>query len=145
MYGLYKSVCTTNLNRNSGGKSNFAEKEEEEVSLLMACHKKEELHQSLWYLDTGCNNHMCGDKSMFSELDESFRSAVTFGDNSKVSVMGQGNVNVYTKQNSNQIISNVFFVPELKTNLLSVGQFQEKGYEILSKMVFVAYWMKSWD
>lgn len=96
----------------------------------MACLVKEEVHQNLWYLDIGCSNHMCGDKMMFSNLDESFRNTVTFGDNSMVSIMGKGSIKICTKENSNQIIFNVFFVPDLKTNLLSVGQLQEKGYEI---------------
>ncbi|KAL6337938.1 hypothetical protein AAG906_005403 [Vitis piasezkii] len=74
-----------------GEKSNFAEKQEEGVSLLMACYAKEETHQNMWYLDTGCSNHMCGDKNAFSKLDESFRNTVKFGDNSIVSVMGKGN------------------------------------------------------
>jgi len=66
-------------------------------------------------------------------LDESFRSFVKFGDNSMVSVMGKGKVTVQTKGNSTHTIANVLFVPELKTNLLSVGQLQEKGYEISIK------------
>ncbi|XP_024042857.1 uncharacterized protein LOC112099669 [Citrus clementina] len=40
-YGHYCSECRTNLNKNRGEKSNFAENEEEEISLLMACHTKE--------------------------------------------------------------------------------------------------------
>ena len=76
---------------------------------------------------------MFGDKSAFSDLDETFRNSVTFGDNSKVSVMGKGSVRIHSKEKSDQIISNVFFVPDLKTNLLSVGQLQEKGYEIFIK------------
>ena len=76
---------------------------------------------------------MCGDKSAFSDLDETFRNSVTFGDNSKVSVMGKGSVRIHSKEKSDQIISKVFFVPDLKTNLLSVGQLQEKGYEIFIK------------
>ncbi|KAL5828603.1 hypothetical protein ACOSQ3_018071 [Xanthoceras sorbifolium] len=79
---------------------------EEKVSLLMVCHTKEKTHQNLWYLDTGCNNHMCGDKNAFSDLDESFRNTVKFGDEST--------------GNSTHSISNVFFVPDLKTNLFSV-------------------------
>ncbi|CAL5343355.1 unnamed protein product [Camellia sinensis] len=63
---------------------------EEEVSLLMVCHVKEETHKNLWYLDTGCSNHMCGEKSSFSKLDKAFHDVVKFGDNSKVSVMGKG-------------------------------------------------------
>lgn len=131
-YGHYKSECRTNLNKQRGERSNFAE-QEEEISLLMACHAKEESHQHMWYLDTGCSNHMCGDKSIFSDLDESFRNTVKFGDNSTISVMGKGNVKIHTSESSNQIISNVFFVPDLKNNLLSVGQLQEKGYMISIK------------
>jgi hypothetical protein len=73
---------------------------------------------------------MCGEKETFSSLDESFRSSVKFGDNSKISVMGKGKVTIQTKGNSTHIIANVLFVPNLKTNLLSVGQLQEKRYEI---------------
>ncbi|KAI5422236.1 hypothetical protein KIW84_045631 [Lathyrus oleraceus] len=87
----------------------------------------------MWYLDNGCSNHMCGEKEAFSDLDESFRSSVKFGDNSKISVMGKGKVTIQTKGNSTHTITNVLFVPDLKTNLLSVGQLQEKGYEIFIK------------
>ncbi|GMP38233.1 hypothetical protein CsSME_00009564 [Camellia sinensis var. sinensis] len=78
------------------------------------------------------SNHMCGDKSMFSDLDESFCNTVRFGDNSIVSVWGKGTVTFHTKGNSHSI-SNVLSVPDLKSNLPSVGQLQEKGYEISIK------------
>ncbi|KAL5836715.1 hypothetical protein ACOSQ3_013884 [Xanthoceras sorbifolium] len=99
----------------------------------MACHVNKETQQNMWYLDTGCSNHMCGDKKVFSDLDESFRNTVKFGDNSTISIMGKGNVTLQTKENSTHTISNVLFIPNLKTNLLSVGQLQEKGYEISIK------------
>lgn len=67
----------------------------------LAYHVKEEVHQSLWYLNTDCSNHMCEDKSMLSYLDETFCNTVTFGDNSTVSVMGKGSVKIHTKENSN--------------------------------------------
>ncbi|XP_073292954.1 uncharacterized protein [Primulina huaijiensis] len=107
-YGHYQYECRTNMNKKHGQQSNFAETEED-VSLLMACHGTEETHTNMWYLDTGCSNHMCGDKSVFSELDESFRNTVKFGDNSTVHVM------------------------DLRANLLSIGQLQEKGYEFVIK------------
>lgn len=65
----YKYDCRTNLNGQYGERSNFADKDEE-ISLLMVCHVTEETHQSLCYLDTGCRNHMSGDKFAFSHLDE---------------------------------------------------------------------------
>ena len=79
------------MNKQGEERTNFPEKEEE-VSLLMACHANQGTHPNLWYIDTGCSNHMCRDKSAFSDLDETFRNFVTFGDNSKVSVMGKGSV-----------------------------------------------------
>ncbi|XP_073152810.1 uncharacterized protein [Henckelia pumila] len=78
--------------RGRGRGQSRGEKEEEE-SLLMVCHEKEETPQNMWYLDTGCSNHMCGDKQAFSDLDESFRSSVKFGDNSTIFVMGKGKAN----------------------------------------------------
>ena len=125
-------------------KLTFAEKEEY-VSLLMVCHVEEETQQNMWYLDTGCSNHMCGGKEAFSDFDESFRSSVKFGDNSKISIMGKGKVTFQTKGNFTHTITNVLFVPDLKTNLLSVGQFHEKRYEIfLSKMEYVRFKTQSW-
>lgn len=116
-----------------GESFNFVKNEEEAVSLLMVCYEKEETKKNLWYLDTGCSNHMCGDKSAFSTLDESYQDNVKFGDNSKVSVMGKGDVSIQTKEGITQTISNVLLVPDLKTNLLSIGQLQEKGYEVTIK------------
>ncbi|KAL5832283.1 hypothetical protein ACOSQ4_017637 [Xanthoceras sorbifolium] len=63
---------------------------------------------------------MCVDK-VFSDLNESFRNTIKFGDNSTVSVMGKEKVTFQTKKNSTHTISNVLFVPNLKTNLLSIS------------------------
>ncbi|XP_068666404.1 uncharacterized protein [Aristolochia californica] len=117
---------------------------EEEVSLLMVCHMKDETQPNMWYLDTGSSNHMCGENETFSDLNESFRSSIKFGDNSTISVMGKGKVTIQTKGNSTYTIANVLFVPDLKTNLLSVGQLQENGAKFLSKMKYVRFKMQSW-
>ena len=70
---------------------------------------------------------------VFSDIDESFRSTVTFGENFTISIMGKGNRKICTKENSDQIISSIFFILDLKINLLSVGWLQDKGYEISIK------------
>lgn len=101
--------------------------------MLMACHERVSTSKNMWYLDTECSNYMSGDKSVFSILDESFRDNVKFGNNSTVSVMGKGQEILLTKSNVAQTMSNVLFVPDLKANLLSIGQLQEKGYEVTIK------------
>ncbi|KAH7847714.1 hypothetical protein Vadar_029432 [Vaccinium darrowii] len=107
-FGHFRSECRTKMHKGKGAKSNFAE-EEDEISLLMACNVAEECRESMWYLDTGSSNHMCGNKSIFSELDESYRSSVKFGDGSTISVMGKGNVQIQTSKeipnNSSQNIA----------------------------------------
>ena len=48
--------------------------------------------EELWYLDSGCSNHMCGKKECFSDLDASFRESVKLGNNSSMAVYGKGNI-----------------------------------------------------
>ena len=63
----------------------------------MMCHMSEETQQDIWYLDTSCGSHMCGDKKTFSELDESFRNIVKFGNNFTISVTRKGRVTIQIK------------------------------------------------
>ncbi|XP_048128417.1 uncharacterized protein LOC125312842 [Rhodamnia argentea] len=100
---------------------------------LFSNQETEKISSNPWYIDTGCSNHKFGDKKAFSALDESFRTSVKFGDDSTVPVKGKWTLAIVPKGTSVQMIKEVFYVPELKTNLLSVGQLQEKGYEITLK------------
>jgi len=50
------------------------------------------LHPSKWFLDSGCNNHMCGNKDMFCDLDNSFKESVKLGDDLGLIVQGKGMV-----------------------------------------------------
>ena len=50
--------------------------------------------------------------------------------NSSMVVMGKGNVRLQVNGRA-QIITGVFYVPELKNNLLSIGKLQENGLNIL--------------
>ena len=110
-------------------KANYAELEEEEEILLMSFmepNQSDEEVEDVWFLDSGCSNHMCANKQWFSNLDEEFRQSVKLGNNSALDVLGKGNVRLQIA-GVTQIITDVFYVPELRNNLLSIGQLQEKG------------------
>lgn len=53
-----------------------------------------------------------------------------FVDNRTVPVEGVGNVLIKKKDGKSSIISDVLYVPEMKSNLLSVGQLLAKGFNM---------------
>lgn len=118
-------------NWNNG--AHFAELEEKNEVLLMAYV---ELHgtrrKDVWFVDSRCSNHMCGERDMFSSLDTAFTHNVKLGDNHKLMVGGKGVVKI-TLGGVSYVINDVYYVPELKNNLLRVGQLQEKGLDVLFK------------
>ena len=101
----------------------------------MVVQANQEPESDVWYVDTGCNNNMCGSKSSFSYLNEYFHSTVHFGDCSTMKVMGKGDIEIRTNNGFVETISNVFYVLDLKSNLLSACQLQERGYIITIQKV----------
>lgn len=110
--------------------------EEEEViqatenALMVRSRNQEDVKRRVWFLDSGCSNHMSGDRNLFSKLNEDFRHSVKLGNNKKMEVVGKGNTKLMLN-GANYVISDVYYVPELKNNLLSLGQLQEKHITII--------------
>jgi len=73
------------------------------------------------HLDTGANNHMCGDEHFFKDLTTVEAGDVSFGDDSKVEVKGQGTIWYLQKDGRVGEIRDVYYVPDLKSNILSLG------------------------
>ena len=99
--------------------------------MFLSCHKTKEQHKDLWLLNNGCNNHMTSNKDLLSCIDSSISSNITLGNDSLVKVQGKGTVPILTKQNEKKGINNVYHVPDLKHNLLSVGHLIDHRYKVL--------------
>ncbi|CAA7062104.1 unnamed protein product [Microthlaspi erraticum] len=73
---------------------------------------------------------MSGDRELFSSLNVNFKHSVKLGNDKRMEVVAKGSVKLVL----NDIvysISDVYYVPELKNNLLSLGQLQEKELTII--------------
>ncbi|GJW16437.1 zinc finger, CCHC-type containing protein [Tanacetum coccineum] len=108
------------------------EVEEQEVSL----HEenvgyKETNMNSLWYLDNGASNHMTRIREHFKELDEKVSGKVRFGDGSYIEIKGKGSIIIECDDEKQRIISHVYYIPDLKSNLLSLRQFTEIGCKVV--------------
>jgi len=86
--------------------------------------------EDIWFLDSGCSNHMTGNIALFSALDQNVKSQVTLGTDSKIFVMGKGEVKIFTKKGERKTIADVYYVPGMRCNLLSIEQLVQKGYNV---------------
>jgi hypothetical protein len=84
-----------------------------------------------WILDTGATNHMTGERSAFSELDTKVQGTMRFGDGSIVGIVGRGTVLLQCKNGEHKSLSIVYLIPCLTTSIVSLGQLEEGGYQIL--------------
>ena len=83
----------------------------------------------MWVLDSGCSNHMTGEKEMFSTLerDNLPSGGISFGNDGEGKVIGRGRIAI----THDLSINNVFHVQGLGYNLMSVSQLCAMGYYCL--------------
>ena len=89
--------------------------------------------KDLWYLDSGCSTHMTGDKTKFEKLELKDESFVTYGDNNKGRILGNGIISNGSSFN----IKSVLLIEGLKHNLISISQHCDKGFKVFLNLVIV--------
>jgi hypothetical protein len=89
-----------------------------------------ECPEGVWVLDTGASNHMTGIRSALSQLNDTVTGSVSFGDGSTVKICGLGSVVLQAKQGQHKVLTSVYYIPRLKSNIISLGQLEEGGCDI---------------
>ncbi|XP_024036216.1 uncharacterized protein LOC112096774 [Citrus clementina] len=84
-------------NKKGKNEANFT-KEGDGDYLFYSSKGAERESYNLWYLDSGCSNHMTGERDIFISLDQSFNSQVKLRDGKMQKAVGKGTIAVHTKR-----------------------------------------------
>lgn len=92
-----------------------------------------EVPEGVWVLDTGASNHMTGTRSSLTQLDETVQGTVRFGDGSRVDIKGIGSMVMQNRHTAHKVLTEVYYIPQLKSNIISLGQPEEKGFKYMGE------------
>ncbi|KAM2054278.1 hypothetical protein ACFX1T_003825 [Malus domestica] len=100
---------------------NCANQVKEETHMFCAYNTKVEKKNEVWYIDSGCSNHMIAHKSLLMDIDTTFTGKMEMGNGSLVKVTRRGTLVIEARRGKRYIME-VMLVPGLDENLLRVGQ-----------------------
>ena len=91
----------------------------------------EEDESDIWFMDSGASSHMSGKKQWFRNFKESNSGVkVYLGDNSGYEIKGHGDVLVTLPDGKIRNISDVWYVPGIKKNLISVSKITDQDLKV---------------
>ncbi|XP_050908333.1 uncharacterized protein LOC127121955 [Lathyrus oleraceus] len=97
---------------------------DDEPVLLMASESDGGYLVDWWYMHTGCSNHLTGNKQWLINFDSRKRTKIRCVNDKYLNAKGMRNVKVRVKNGKNFLIKDVWYVPGIKSNLMSVGKQQ---------------------
>lgn len=81
-----------------------------------------------WILDSGATSHMCRNKEFFNTLSES-RQQILLASGESIFADGIGEIRLQTTM-TNLTLRNVWYVPQLHSNFLSINKIIKAGYSV---------------
>ena len=60
-------------------------------------------------------------------------STVKFGDGSRVAIRGCGTIIFRCQNIEHRALTDVYYIPQLRSSIISIGQLDERGSEVLIK------------
>lgn len=89
----------------------------EENNFFLTCLNSSESINDVWFLDSGCNDHMICSKEMFQSMNDSVKPQVRLGNDKQVNVEDKGTIMVKTKSGKEKGIYEFYYIPGLAHNL----------------------------
>ena len=90
-------------------------------------------NEEQWCLDSGASSDMCSQKGKFREIVAAKSQLVNLANNNSTKIEGSGVVKLNTREGVTAKLEDTLFVPDLRSNLLSVGKMTQHGFEVIFK------------
>jgi len=87
----------------------------------------------VWYLEIGASNHMREHKYLFVDIQEIEDEHGFFGDSTSVPVKGRRKICFLQKDEKECTMEDIYYVSNLKNNILNMRQLLKKGCSIIMK------------
>lgn len=110
-----------NINANvalSNDKSNYA------LAVTFTCDS------DVWVLESGCSHHMCPNWDWFTNLEVVKAGTVLLGNDYACDKKGVGTIKLKHHDDIVRGLSNVWYAPSLKKNLISLGALESNGFNV---------------
>jgi hypothetical protein len=101
-----------------------------EEKVFVQLRAEEEHDSKIWIYDTRATNHMSGSQAVFTDLDMTMCGMVRFDNDSVARIEGCGSVLFICKNGEHFVFASIYYIPRFTTNIVSVGQLDETGYDI---------------
>jgi hypothetical protein len=88
-------------------------------------------HDKRWCLDSGASSHMCSEKAKFQEMKTPKVQTLNLANSCSTKIEGSGTVQVSVEENLTVRLDETLYVPDLRSNLLSVAKMTEHGFEVI--------------
>ena len=73
---------------------------------------------------------MTGNRSYFKSINESITGKVRFGDDCRIDIKGKGSILFCSKDGTKKVLADVYYIPGLRSNIISLGQATESGCDV---------------
>ncbi|RWR98966.1 RxLR effector candidate protein-like protein, partial [Dinothrombium tinctorium] len=129
--GHLKANCWKRKNQ----KASFTQKENQKTNSSdgdFCFNTESENYRFTWCVDSGASRHMSCIKDWFEDYKDITPMTITLADDNTVSAVGVGNIKLLFETPNGYkrgTLKDVLFVPELGSNLLSVGRITSQGYK----------------
>lgn len=103
-----------------------------ETSNLSASRTPDHTTGRIWCLDSGCTSHLCKDPKLFVTCKAERNIKLASQETTRATAKGNLSLTISNgKQNKEITLADALYIPDLRTNLMSIAKIVDKNHTVL--------------